>query len=164
MPSWSFLPPPKHVADDGRASGARLNPAQSRAVRAAFTHVSDLLEGVLRIAHGRLTPFDRQQADLTSEETRHLLEAVPAIRARMLEALERLDVPTPEADRSARWTVSTTLSFAEIALSEVTPGELVGYGTLDPAAAEAVSGVVTDLRELIAQAQDVLRGANRAAR
>lgn len=163
MPSWSFLRPPKHVADDGGAAGARLNPAQSRAVRAAFTHVSDLLEGVLRIAHGRLTPFDRQRTDLTSEEIRHLLEAVPAIRARMLEALERLDVPTPEADRSARWTVSTTLSFAEIALSEVTPAELVGYGTLDPAAAEAVAGVVTDLRELIAQAQDILRGADRAA-
>jgi hypothetical protein len=163
VPSWKCLPPPQHVGDDGQGSGARLNAAQSRAVRAAFTHVSDLLEGVLRIANGRLTPFDRQRADLTSEEVRHLLEAVPAIRARMLEALERLDVPTPEADRSARWTVSTTLSFAEIALSEVTPAELVGYGTLDPGAAEAVAGVVMDLRGLIARAQDILRGADRAA-
>lgn len=151
------------MGDDGRASGPGLNPAQSRAVRAAFTHVSDLLEGVLRIAHGRLTPFDRQRADLTSEETRHLLAAVPAIRARMLEALELLDVPTPEADRSTRWTVSTTLSFAEIALSEVTPAELVGYGPLDPAAAEAVAGVVADLRGLIAQAQDILRGGDGVA-
>jgi hypothetical protein len=151
------------VADEGRTPGRGLNSAQARAVRAALTHVSDLLEGVLRIAHGRLTPFDRQHADLTSEETRHLLAAVPAIRARMLEALEILDVAAPEADRSARWTVATTLSFAEIALSEVTPAELVGYGSLDPAAAEAVAGVVADLRGMIKQAQDVLRGADGAA-
>jgi hypothetical protein len=163
VPSWSSLPSPKPVGDEIRPSGPTLNPSQARAVRAALTHVSDLLEGVLRIAHGRLTPFDRQLADLTSEEIRHLLAVVPAIRARMLEALELLDVPAPEADRSARWTVSTTLSFAELALSEVTPAELVGYGPLDPAAAEAVAGVVTDLRGMIARAQDVLRGADRTA-
>jgi hypothetical protein len=152
VPSWSSLPSPKPVGDEIRPSGPTLNPSQARAV-----------EGVLRIAHGRLTPFDRQLADLTSEEIRHLLAVVPAIRARMLEALELLDVPAPEADRSARWTVSTTLSFAELALSEVTPAELVGYGPLDPAAAEAVAGVVTDLRGMIARAQDVLRGADRTA-
>lgn len=143
---------------EGGAPEPGLNPAQARALKAAFTHVSDLLEGVLRIAQGSLTPFDRQHVDLTPEEAGKLIVVVPAIRARMLEALGKLDVPTPEADRSARWTIRTALSFAELALSEVTPAELVGYGPLDDATGEAVTGLVTDLRRMLAQAGEGLRG------
>lgn len=134
-----------------------LNSAQARAVRAALTHVSDLLEQVLRIAHGETTPFDRQRADLSPDQSRQLAEIVPAIRTRMLDGLAHLDVSPPASDRSARWTVRTALSFAEIALSEVTPAELVGYGAMDEKAAASVTEVVDDLRRMIAQAQDILR-------
>lgn len=148
---------------EGGAPEPGLNPAQARALKAAFTHVSDLLEGVLRIAQGSLTPFDRQHVDLAPEEARNLAAAVPAIRARMLEVLGQLDIPTPEADRSARWTIRTALSFAELALAEVTPTELVGYGPLDDATAEAVTGLMTDLRRMLAQAGEDLRGTDPAA-
>jgi hypothetical protein len=134
-----------------------LNQAQARAVRAALEHVSDLLERVLRIAHGDLTPFDRQRLDLTPDETARLAEVVPAIRERMLDALTHLDVALPQSDRSARWTVRTALSFAEIALSEITPSELVGYGSLGEESAAAVTEVVADLRRMIVGAQDIVR-------
>lgn len=145
------------VADEHGASGPGLNLAQARALKAAFAHVSDLLEGVLRIAQGDITPFDRQRPDLTPEEAKDLTEVVPAIRTRMLEALAQLDIPAPAADRSGRWTIRTALSFADLALSEVTPAELVGYGSIDEEAAQSVTGVVTDLRKMIAEAQDALR-------
>jgi hypothetical protein len=152
-PSEETLPDPR--ADDD-ASRVALNPAQARSVRATFTHVSNLLEGVLRLARGDVTPFDRQHPDLKPEEAHEVVTLVASIRERMLEAMTQLGVPLPEADGSARWTAHTALSFAEIALADLTPGELRGYGSVDDKAARLVTTIASDLQRLVTRAHEVL--------
>ncbi|MCG6957366.1 MAG: hypothetical protein LJF04_15360 [Gemmatimonadetes bacterium] len=148
--------PPDPGADDAAASRGALNPAQARSVRATFTHVSNLLEGVLRLARGDVTPFDRQHPDLGPEEAREVVALVASIRERMLEAMMQLGIPLPEADGSARWTAHTALSFAEIALADLTPGELRGYGAVDDEAARLVTAIASDLQRIVTRAHEVL--------
>jgi hypothetical protein len=154
-PFGKTLPDPR-AKDDGAASRAALNPAQARSVRATFTHVSNLLEGVLRIARGEVTPFDRQHPDLGPEEARQVVALVASIRERMLEAMAQLGIPLPEADGSARWTAHTALSFAEIALADLTPRELRGYGFMDDQAARLVTTIASDLQGMVTRAHEVL--------
>jgi hypothetical protein len=155
LPSEESHPDPR---SEGGAAAPRvaLNPAQARSVRATFTHVSNLLDGVLRLARGDVTPFDRQHSDLGSEETREVVALVASIRERMLEAMAQLGIPLPEADGSARWRAQTALSFAEIALADLTPGELRGYGSMDDEAARLVTAIASDLRRMVTRAHEVL--------
>lgn len=135
---------------------AHLNHAQARSIRATFTQVSDLLEGVLRVARGDASVFERQQADISAEEADQLVDLVGSIRAGMVEALVELGIPKPEADGSARWTARTAFSFAEMALAELTPQDLRGYGPVDAPTGHAVVDVSADLRRLVARSHDLL--------
>ena len=59
-------------------------------------------------------------------------------------------------DGSARWTARTALSFAEIALADLTPHDLGGYGVVDEDAARAVTAIAGDLRAMIMRAHQLL--------
>jgi 2-methylisocitrate lyase-like PEP mutase family enzyme len=132
-----------------------LNPAQARAVRATFTHVSELLDGILRAVAAR-DPFDPQQPDLSVAEVRRLVGLVDGIRRRMLAALVELGIRPPQADSSVRWSSRTALLFAEIAVSDLSAEGLRGYGSVEIEAARALSGVADDLRRMIAGGQEEL--------
>lgn len=135
-----------------------MNAAQARAVTATFTYVNELLDGVVRIARGELTPFDKQRMDLTPEEARSLEDMVAVVRQRMLDALVGLGVSEPEADGSARWGVRTSLFYADMALSELTERHLRAYGAIDDGAAQAVAAAASDLRGLITEVAMVVGG------
>lgn len=156
-PPEESAPPEPRAEDDAGAPHAVLNPAQARSIRATFTHVSTLLEGVLHLARGDVTPFDRQHPDLGPEQAREVIALVASIRERMLLAMTQLGIPLPEADGSARWTALTALSFVEIALADLTPRELRGYGPVDGEAAQAVTAIAADLQRLVTRAHEVLR-------
>jgi len=155
-PPEESAPPEPHAEGDAVTPHVLLNSAQARSVRATFTHVSSLLEGVLHLARGDVTPFDRRHPDLGPEEARELIALVASIRERMLEAMTQLGIPLPEADGSARWTALTALSFAEIALADLTPRELRGYGPVEEEAARAVADIASDLQRLVTRAHEVL--------
>jgi nucleoside-diphosphate-sugar epimerase len=148
--------PDPRTGGEARAPRVVLNPAQARSIRATFTHVSNLLDGVLRLARGDVTPFDRQHFDLGPEEAQEVVALVTAIRERMLEAMTQLGIPLPEVDGSARWRAQTALSFAEIALADLTPGELRGYGSVDDEAARLVPAIASDLQRLVTRAHEIL--------
>lgn len=139
-----------------------LNAAQSRAVRAAFTHVSELLDGVLKLAREDLNPFDRQRPDLTRAEARRLAVTVSATRTRMLDALAALGVPPPQPEGSARWSARTAFLFSDIAFSEISGSGMRGYGPLDAESERLLSAVTQDLRGLVERAQVLLRGVDPA--
>lgn len=138
--------------------GSGLNAAQARAVRATFTQVSELLDEVLRLCQGRLNPFDAQQADITPFEARRGEALVEEMRGRLLTALDELGISRPKPEGSARWSATTAFLYAEIALSELSPETLRGYGAVDQEAVQAVAGVAEHLKALANQGQALFRG------
>jgi hypothetical protein len=134
----------------------RLNEHQIRHVAASLHHVDDLLQSLERIVGGSPSPFSRERGDLSQDEARLLLSFVELARSRMLEALDRLGIPRPMQTLSARWSVETTLGFAEIALADARVENLRGYGAVDEHAAGEVEVLVADLRALIRRGKALL--------
>ncbi|MEJ2218568.1 MAG: dynamin family protein [Gemmatimonadota bacterium] len=127
-------------------------------MRAAFAHVNELLETVVRLAREDLSPFSREQADLSPYEARMLLAFVGDLRRQMLEALAHLGIEAPRPSVSGRWSALTTLMFVDSALSDLTPRSLRGYGGLDPATGDAVRAVGDELHARVQEALELLRG------
>lgn len=133
-----------------------LNEHQIRRVLATFTHVDGLLEDIDRLATDALSPFAKERADLAPDEARLLRAFEAQARARMLTALDRLRIPRPQPAASARWSVTTSLTFADITLSELTESALRGYGAVDAAASAELLALVADLRKLMARGKALL--------
>lgn len=128
---------------------AHLNPNQIRHVLARFSHVDELLRSIEQVTRSDLSPFSSERPDLSPDEARLVLAFVAQARRRMLAALDRLAIPRPEPNVSARWSVQTSLGFADLALAELGPAELKGYGDVDPDAAAELEALATDLRSLV---------------
>jgi GTP-binding protein EngB required for normal cell division len=135
-----------------------LSGPQRRHVIASFGEVERLLQAVERVARASPSPFAMERPDLSPDEARLLLSFVDLARNRMLAAMDRLAIPRPSPNVSARWSIETSLRFAEIALSELTPQSLAGYGTVALEASEELQALAEDLRGLIRRGAALLRG------
>lgn len=139
-----------------------MNRSQARVVAATFSHVSELLDGILRLVRDDVSPFSRERADISPYESRMLMSFATELRAAMAESLAHLGIPLPTATISARWGATTSLLFAEVALSELTPERLRGYGDLDADAVESIRAVVAELEARVARATALMRGGGEA--
>ena len=136
---------------------ATLNDNQARRIASTFAYVDSLLREVDRLARDQISSFSREQRDLSDVESRLLLSVVDAVRSRMLATLDHLGLPRPAVNLSARWSITTNLRFIDIALSELTPKTLRGYGEIDGDSAAEVGGVAAELRELVSRGREALR-------
>jgi len=64
---------------------------------------------------------------------------------------------------SARWSIETSLLFADSALSEIDGSKLRGYGSLADGLAEEIEAVFADLRDAVVRGRALLREADAAA-
>ena len=133
-----------------------LNDSQQRHLAVGFAHVDRLLQQVERVAEGKLSPFAQERPDIQEDEARLLQVFASQARARMLAALDRLGIPRPRPSVSARWSIETSLRFAEIALSEIDAKGLAAYGPVDPGVAAEASALAADLRALLARGTALL--------
>jgi GTP-binding protein EngB required for normal cell division len=148
---------PTTVRDaDGIAVGARLNANQERWVTTTFVHLDTLLGAIDRLTMESISPFQRERPDLSPDEGRLLRALTAQLRRRLVEALDVLGLPHPQHTQSARWSVGTTLNFVNIALSELTPTSLRGYGALDPATGQLVTALAEQLRAIADRGRDIL--------
>ena len=136
---------------------ASLNENHIRRILATFAYVDDLLKHVEALCHPDPSPFARERPNLSQDEGRMLLSFVGLARNRMVAALDRLGIPRPEQNLSARRSVSTSLLYAEISISELDTRSLSGYGAVDPAAGEEVTALAADLQALMRRGVALLK-------
>jgi hypothetical protein len=135
-----------------------LNESQRRHILTTFAHVDALLEEANRVAGGNSSPLGKEQADVTGEEARLLRSLTDVARFRMVAALDHLAIPHPMSSLSARWSAQTALQFADLALSELGPQSLRGYGPVDPGAANELVALATEIRGIVERAIRLLQG------
>lgn len=143
------------MADDGGS----LNANHIRALAAAFTQIDRLLGDVEAAcaAQPSQSPFARFTQDLTSAQRQVALEYAARVRARMTEVMAGLGVRELAHRTRASWSITTALSFMSIALADVDPSRLRGYGPLDTAAAAFVRRVTGELDRSIGRLHAYLR-------
>jgi GTP-binding protein EngB required for normal cell division len=122
-----------------------LNENHERSLTSGFTYIDDLLVRIENASAGAGSHFARSVADLSATQRQVVADYVERIRGQIEDAFRVLRIPVPPPRVRASWAIRTTLGSIEIALADMEPSRLRGYGPLGPEAAAQVERVVGDL-------------------
>lgn len=135
-----------------------LNSNHERRLSVTCRHIDKLLadmESALDVSASRLA-FPQLVADLAPAQRRVIEDYIARIRSQLIHVLEGQSVELPMADIPVSRTLHSTLTFIDIAVEELKPKYMRGYGEVPPAAALKLNGVVEELQVLVRQLDQYL--------
>ncbi len=149
-------PPPDRSAP---SPGISLNESQKRAVLFGLLDLHRRMADLeALLAHGPdPSPFSQYVNDLSPTEAKVVRDYFGRLRSRMLICLEEAGIPLEVRRTSLRWGLQCGMSFLSIAVAEISPSRLRGYGPMNDAGAEAVVKIQQELDRLIDRAAAYLR-------
>ncbi len=132
---------------------ATLNPHHQRRLRATFQYVDNLLSAI----DAMLTPrdsgalFPRYAVDFVPAQRVLLQDGIAQIRGQLLQALADNNIAVEPPSISAVQAIRSALSFIDIAVTELRPRYMRGYGAVPPEAAAQLDRTVDQLEQLVHQ-------------
>jgi hypothetical protein len=137
----------------GNSSGGVLNPSQQRHLLITLQEADRLLSGVEQVLNSAASksPFPKFIVDLTPAERKTIEDYIGRIRARLMRVLEGQSIePEPPSILATR-AIHSALTFIDIAVEELRPRYMRGYGEVPPEAAAELNGIVGELSTLVQQ-------------
>jgi GTP-binding protein EngB required for normal cell division len=128
-----------------------LNEAQQRHLLVSIEHADTLLseiEQILRAASSK-TPFPKYRVDVTPAQGKVVDDYIARIRAQMLRVLEGQGIRPSGPQLGAAHSIRVNLAFIRIALTEIGPRYMTGYGAVPESAAAELNGLVAELNALV---------------
>lgn len=144
--------------DRDHNSANLFNESQQRRLSVTCSHIDKLLkdvEEVLNVTASK-SPFPKYVSDISPAQRRVVEDYIARFRAQLVRVLEGTRIPPPTAKISAVHSVRTTLTFIDIAVEELSPRYMKGYGEVPPNAQEALYGIVAELESLVRQLNEYL--------
>ena len=142
---------------------AGLNENHKRRLLAAFEHANELLNRSLNaVTPSRPGRYSRCVQDMSGSEVHWVESYVEKIRDLIYGLLQRFEVDLPSPTTSASWILKTDLISLDIALEELYPSQMAGYGAMDQAAAGELTWTLQEVRRLLNQLLAFLSDANAA--
>jgi GTP-binding protein EngB required for normal cell division len=139
-----------------------LNSNHERRLSVTCRHIDKLLadmESILNVSSSRLA-FPQYTPDLTSAQLRVVEDYISRIRAQLIRVLDGQNIERPPADIPVARSLHSTLTFVDIAVEELKPEYMRGYGEVPTAAAIELDGIAGELQGLVRQLDHYLmRGA-----
>ncbi len=135
-----------------------MNANHARRLLATLAYVDRLLEEAEHLVASSSSRglFPRVVVDIPPRQARALAEAIAGCRRTMLRHLRQLDLEAKPPTASLRHTLKVQFTSAEIALEDVRPRALRGYGELSAEEAEAIAKVIGDLHGAIERLRTLL--------
>jgi len=136
-----------------------LSPLHQRALLATCRHIeSRLSEMEPLLAQGkRPSALNQYIHDLSPTETEVVEDYFARIRSTMVSCLEEHGIPVEMHRVSLRWSLQTTVEFLSVAVAEVGPNRLRGYGKLDAAGRQEIESIQQELNRLLNHVAAYLR-------
>jgi small GTP-binding protein len=137
---------------------ANLNENHKRRLEITFQHVDQLLseaEQVLRIGSSK-SPFKRYIPDENPLQTKVLHDYIVWLQEEMVRSLQHLDIDISSPTIGALKAFGTSVLFADIALEEIKPGYMCGYGFLSDEDSRELERMSCDLQRVLKQMSDYL--------
>jgi len=157
--AWVLSPDPAM----GRRSG-QLNDPQQRHLRVSCQYVDRLLSDMESVLHAAASksPFPRYVADLTPAQSGVIEDHIHRLRLQLVRTLAWQHMEPQPPEIPATRAVITDLSFIEVAIEEMKPRYMLGYGAVPEDAVSELNGVIDELRSVVQGMQRYLRelGAN----
>jgi GTP-binding protein EngB required for normal cell division len=140
-----------------------LNENHQLRLRVTFQHIDSLLTEVEQVLGDSASesPFNRYRGDTTPMQQKVAHDYVLRIRAAMARIMteERISFAKPCCDRLRA--ANTALVYAAIAVDELDPERLRGYGQISDAGENLLEAIGTELHSVIGKLQNYLaQGAN----
>ena len=130
-----------------------LNSNHERRLSVTCRYIDKLLadmEGILNVSSSRLA-FPQYTPDLTSAQRRVVEDYIGRIRAQLIRVLDGQNIERPSADIPVGRSLHSTLTFVDIAVEELKPEYMRGYGEVPPQAAVELNGIAGELQGLVRQ-------------
>lgn len=130
-----------------------LNESQQRRLSVTCSHIDGLLKDIEEVlnASASKSPFPKYVSDISPAQRRVIEDYIARFRAQLVRVLEGMHVPPPTAKISAVHSLYTALTFIDIAVEELKPRYMRGYGEVQERAQEELNGVVAELESLLRQ-------------
>jgi hypothetical protein len=128
-------------------SSSSLNPSQRQRLFITCRHIDRLLgdiEATLNATASK-TLFPNYIADITTAERATIENDIAAIRAQLLEVLACQSLAPEQPRISAAHSVDVNLTFVEIAIAELAPHYMRGYGAVSAEAAADLHDIAQTL-------------------
>lgn len=131
--------------------GTLLNEHQRRRLFITCRYVDKLLsdaEEILNAAASK-SPFPRWRDDTSRAQRKVAQDYISRIRSQLVCVLESQDIVNPGPTVGSIHAIRTTLNFIDIAVEELKPKYMRGYGEVPEAVIPELNGIVNELAEVV---------------
>jgi len=130
-----------------------FNEFQQNRLSVTCNYIDQLLKDIEEIltSTASKSPFPKYTPDISPAQRKEIEDYIARFRVRLVGVLDSTQIPLPKGRISALHSLKTTLSCIDIAVEELKPRYMHGYGELLPAAQEALTRIVAELNELVQQ-------------
>jgi GTP-binding protein EngB required for normal cell division len=137
--------------DTGARATGELNENQQRHLLIHVQYADRLLSEIEEIltAASSKSPFPKYRVDVTTAQRKVTEDYIARIRAQMLRVLEGRQIGVPGPQFGAIHSIRVTLAFVRIAVTEIGPKYMRGYGEVPESAIADLNGLVTELNTLV---------------
>jgi GTP-binding protein EngB required for normal cell division len=130
-----------------------LNQFQRNRLAVTCTYIDKLLKDIEEVlnATASKSPFPKYVSDISPTQRRVIEDYISRFRAQLLRVLEGMSILPPTAKIGAVHSLRTALTFIDIAVEELKPRYMRGYGEVPESAQETLNGIVAELDGLVRQ-------------
>lgn len=134
-----------------------MNENHQRHLAVTFRYIDSLLEEAGRILGvPAASPFEPHVRDASPAQCRAAKAQVAGLRRTMLRIMAEAGIPAPQPSVSARWAAQGLVGSARIALAEIRPKAMRGYGPLSAEDKAYFESIVAELDAALARFEAVL--------
>ncbi len=128
-----------------------LNPSQRHRLLGTCKHIDRLLgdiEQTLKAVASK-SAFPDYVADITPQQRKTIEEYIARLRGQLLQVLARQSLAPEEPRISAAHAIHVGLTFIEIAIAELAPHYMRGYGPVSEQGASDLDVVIAELQSTV---------------
>ena len=134
-----------------RENDTTLNPSQRQRLLGTCKHIDRLLGDIEETlnAVASKSAFPDYVADITPQQRKTIEEYIAWLRGQLLRVLARQSLAPEEPRISAAHAIHVGLTFIEIAIAELAPHYMRGYGPVSDQGARDLHGVIAELQSTV---------------
>ncbi|MGC2658116.1 MAG: dynamin family protein [Bryobacteraceae bacterium] len=135
----------------------RFNEAQARRLLATSSYIDKLLLEIEEILSASSSGgFPKYKNPLAPAQVRVVRDYIKRLRQQIIRVLADLEIPLPEPRFDSTFSIKVTLQFIQIALEEIAPRRLQGYGMVPESLIKPLAGGIQEMTGIVRQMDSYL--------
>src|SRR5260370_38914597 len=129
-----------------------FNEPQKRRLVSSTSYIDKLLIDIEQILSASTSGgFPKYKNPLAPVQIKVLRDYIWRLRQQSLHVFAELSVPLPEPGFDSTFSIQVTLQFVEVALEEIAPERLTGYGSVPESLVNPLRGGIQEMKGIVRQ-------------